>query len=1053
MDYTRKKDIKVIYGLEGYLVDDKKSSKWGNKDENLNGTFIVFDLETTGLSSRKNEIIEFGAAKVHNFQIIETFNSFVKPKEKIPMHITELTGITNDMVANSDPIEIVLPKFLAFCGDNILVAHNAKFDISFLERACHATLISKDFSVIDTLSLARSTIPDISRHNLKSLTRYYKINLENHHRAIDDAMATAKIFIHLIKTCEEKGAITANDIDKVFDRELAIKKMDTYHIIILVKNTVGLKNLYRLVSMSHLNYFYKRPRIPKSILTQYREGLIIGSACENGEVFKSILNDVSHEEIESIVDFYDYLEVQPLGNNQFLIDKHLVNGVDDLIHINKSIIQWGKNCGKPVVATGDVHFIEPHDEYYRRILLHGQGFSDAEDQPPLYYRTTNEMLDEFYYLDSETAHEVVITNTNKIADLIEDILPIPDGTYPPVIEGSDQEITDMVMNNAHERYGNPLPDIVTERIDRELSSIIKNGYSVLYIVAQRLVKKSNDDGYLVGSRGSVGSSLVATFCNITEVNPLPPHYVCPKCKHSEFYDSSEFGVGPDLPDEICPHCGAMYDKDGFDIPFEVFLGFDGDKEPDIDLNFSGDYQPIAHKYTEELFGKGKTFKAGTIGTIADKTAFGFVLHYLEETNKQVTNAEIERLVDGCTGIKRTTGQHPGGIMVVPENKDIYDFSPIQRPADDVNSDIITTHFDYQSISGRLLKLDILGHDDPTVIKMLEDITGVNAKEIPLDDKETMAIFTTNEVLNLEDSDTGSPLGTNGIPEFGTGFTQSMLLDTKPTTFADLIRISGLSHGTDVWLGNAQTLIQEGTCTLKEVINTRDSIMIYLIQKGLPKKISFTIMEKVRKGKGLTEEHIQIMKEHDIPNWYIDSCQKIKYMFPKAHAAAYVTMAFRIAYFKVHYPLAYYATYFSIRGDDFDAHIAVQGKEFIRNEIKAIKDKGNEATTKEKSKLTVLELVLEMYCRGFGLLHVDLMKSHYKKFIIQGENLLPPFNALEGIGDKAALNIYEAREEGPFISVEDLQKRSKISKTNIGILSKHGTINFLPESNQISLFNL
>lgn len=1053
MEYTRGKDIKMIYGLEGYLVDDKKSAKWGKKDGNLDGTFIVFDLETTGLSSRKNEIIEIGAVKVHNHQIVETFGSFVKPKEKIPMKITELTGITDSMVANAETIEAVLPKFLDFCQDYILVAHNAKFDLSFLEKACHICNMPKDFSAIDTLSLARNAIPEISRHNLKALTKYYKINLENHHRAVDDAMATGKVFIQLLKTCKDKGASRANDIDKVFDNELAIQKMDTYHIIILVKNNTGLKNLYKLVSMAHLKYFYKRPRIPKSVLAKYREGLIIGSACESGELFQSILKEASNEEIEDIANFYDYLEIQPLGNNQFLIDKNIVSSVEDLIDINKKIIQLGKNCSKPVVATGDVHFLDPHDEYFRRILMHGQGFSDAENQPPLYYRTTQEMLDEFYYLDQDTAKEVVITNPNKVADAIEKILPIPDGTFPPVIEGSDQEITDMVMNNAYEKYGNPLPEAVAKRVDRELTSIIKNGYSVLYLVAQRLVKKSNDDGYLVGSRGSVGSSLVATFSNITEVNPLPPHYVCPQCKNSEFLDSSEYGVGPDLPDKDCPSCGAKYHKDGFDIPFEVFLGFDGDKEPDIDLNFSGDYQPIAHKYTEELFGEGKTFKAGTIGTVAEKTAYGFVAHYLEETGKQVTGAEIDRLVAGCTGIKRTTGQHPGGIMVVPEDKDIFDFCPIQRPADDTNSTITTTHFDYHSISGRLLKLDILGHDDPTVIRMLEDLTGVDATNIPLDDKETMSIFTSNEVLKLEDPDMGSPLGTYGIPEFGTSFTQSMLLDTKPTAFADLIRISGLSHGTDVWLGNAQTLIQEGTCTIKDVINTRDSIMIYLMQKGLPPKTAFVIMEKVRKGKGLTEEDIIIMKEHDVPDWYIDSCQKIKYMFPKAHAAAYVTMAFRIAYFKVHYPLAYYATYFSIRGEDFDAHVAVQGKEFVRKEIKMIRDKGNDATTKEKSKLTVLELVLEMYCRGFGFLPVDLMESHFNKFLIKEDKLLPPFNGLEGIGEKAAQNLYEAREEGPFLSIEDLQRRSKISKSNIDILSKHGAINFLPDTNQISLFSL
>ncbi|MPW25838.1 PolC-type DNA polymerase III [Alkalibaculum sp. M08DMB] len=1051
MEHSRGKDIKIIYGLEGYLVDDYKSSKWGKKDSNFEDTFIIFDIETTGLSSQNNEIIEIGAVKVRNYQVIETFTSFVKPKMKIPIKITEITGITNDMVMNQEPIEIVLPKFLDFCEEHILVAHNAKFDLSFIEKSCSRLSLSRDFSVIDTLSLARSAIPQISRHNLKALTNFYKIKLDNHHRALDDAMATAKIFINLIKTSEENGAKSANDINHVFDNQRAVQRMDMNHVIILVKNYTGLKNLYKLVSDSHLKYFYKKPRIPKSLLNKYREGLIIGSACENSEIFKSILNDTSTEELADIVSFYDYLEVQPLGNNQFMVDNNRVNSVSDLIEINKKIIDLATDYNKLVVATGDVHFLEPHDEYYRRILMHGQGFRDADKQAPLYYRTTQEMLEEFNYLNKETAEKIVIHNTNAISDLIEKITPIPDGTFPPIMEGSDEEIREMVMGNAYSKYGKPLPKIVEARLDKELTSIIKNGYSVLYLVAHKLVKKSNDEGYLVGSRGSVGSSLVATFCNITEVNPLQPHYICPNCQHSEFFDSNDVGVGPDLHNKDCIICGTPYDKDGFDIPFEVFLGFEADKEPDIDLNFSGEYQAIAHKYTEELFGVGKTFKAGTISTIADKTAYGFVKNYLEETNKTITNAEISRLVGGCSGIKKTSGQHPGGIMVVPEYKDIYDFCPIQKPADDMDSEIITTHFDYHSISGRLLKLDILGHDDPTMIRMLEDITGIDAKSIPLDDKKTMDIFTTNEVLNLVDKDIGSPIGTYGIPEFGTHFVREMLLTTKPTAFADLVRISGLSHGTDVWLNNAQSLIQQETATIKDVICTRDDIMVYLIYKGLPSKNSFTIMEKVRKGKGLNDDDVKLMKEYSIPEWYIDSCNKIKYMFPKAHAVAYVTMAFRIAYCKVHYPLAYYATYFSIRADEFDAHIAIQGKDVVRKHVCEMKKLGNNASTKEKSQLTILELILEMLCRGFEFLPVDLMQSHYNKFIIVGNKLLPPFNALEGIGDKAALNLYNSKYQGDFLSIEDLQKRAKLSKTNIEVLTKHGSINFLPVSNQISLF--
>lgn len=1051
MELGRELGIKVIYGMEGYLVHDDSFPKWGEKNQSLDGAFVVFDVETTGLSAKNSEIIEIGAAKVNNGQIVETYQSFVRPKVRVPVKITELTGISDDMVRTQRDLPTVLNEFLDFVGESTLVAHNARFDMSFLEGACRKLGIEKEFAVVDTLALARNLLTDLSRFNLKALTRYFKIDLSNHHRANDDAVATAKVFFQLLNKCREKGAQTTDDLNEFFDGDTAIKKMDTHHILILVKNPTGLKNLYKLVSLSHLRYFHKRPRIPKSLLNRYREGLIFGTACESGELFTALLNDRSQEELETIVSYYDFLEIQPLGNNQFLLDRGMLTGPEELKSINKRIVALGERFNKPVVATGDVHFLDPEDECYRKVLQCGQKYEDYAKQPPLYYRTTEEMLKEFAYLGDDTAYKVVVHHPREIAESIETITPIPDGTFPPKIEGSDEEIRSMVERAAMEKYGDPLPELVEQRVRRELDSIINNGYSVLYLVAHKLVKKSMEDGYLVGSRGSVGSSLAATFSGITEVNPLPPHYVCPDCKNSEFFDSSKVGSGPDLPDALCPVCGSSYLKDGFDIPFEVFLGFEGDKEPDIDLNFSGAYQSVAHKYTEELFGTGNVFRAGTISTLADKTAYGYVKNYLEENGFLVTNAEISRLVKGCTGVKKTTGQHPGGIMVVPSDKDIYDFCPIQKPADDVDSETITTHFDYHSISGRLLKLDILGHDDPTVIRMLEDLTGLDATKIPLDDPQTMSLFTSHDALGLQDREIGTPIGTYGIPEFGTGFVREMLLDTKPTAFSDLIRISGLSHGTDVWLNNAQELIVNNTATIKEVICTRDDIMVYLIHMGLPSKRAFSIMENVRKGKGLKADDVTLMKEHQVPQWYIDSCNKIKYMFPKAHAVAYVTMAFRIAYFKVHHPLAYYAAYFTVRADDFDAHLAIQGKEAVAKRIREIKEIGNGATAKDKSMLTVLELTLEMICRGYSFLPVQLYESHASHFQIRDGKLLPPFNALEGIGLKAAQSMYETQSEGAFLSIEDLQARTKLSKSNIEVLMKHGAINNLPLSNQISLF--
>ena len=1044
-------NIKIIYGVEGYLVDDIGAVIWGDYGGDLDQSFVIFDIETTGLSPLKDEIIEIGAVKVEKGLITSQYRSFINPGFSIPYRISNLTGITDEMVKDAPNIGEVLGKFLDFCGNSVLVAHNAKFDTGFLKSAGKKVNIKIKNPILDTLALSRLALPNLKRHRLNNIVKHFGINLENHHRALDDAYATAEAFLKLISIGKTLGALELEDLNHVFRNKESIKKMDSYHVIIIVKNLIGLKNLYQIISKSHLEYFYKKPRIPKSLLKRYKEGLLIGTACEAGELYQGIIRGGGQKELEKILSLYDYLEIQPLGNNSFLLDKDILEDMEQLKDINKRIVSLGQEYNKPVVATGDVHFLNAQDAIFRRILMFGQGYQDADRQGPLYFRTTEEMLEEFAYLGEEKAKEVVITNTNYIADQTENILPIPNGTFPPKIDGAEEDILEMTMKKAKEVYGKELPEIIEKRLDKELNSIINNGYAVLYLIAHKLVDKSLKDGYLVGSRGSVGSSLVATFTDITEVNPLPPHYVCPKCKKSEFFDISIAGVGPDLPDKDCPNCGTRYRKDGFNIPFEVFLGFEGDKEPDIDLNFSGEYQGIAHKYTEELFGRGQVYKAGTIGTIAEKTAFGFVKNYIDENNLTLHNAEISRLVKGCTGVKRTTGQHPGGIIVVPKDKDIYDFSPIQRPADDTTSDIITTHFDYQSLNGRLLKLDILGHDDPTAIRMLEDLTGVDARKIPLDDENTMKIFKSTEVLNLKPKDIGCPVGTFGIPEFGTRFVRQMLEDTKPTAFADLVRISGLSHGTDVWINNAQQLIRNNTCTIKEVISTRDDIMVYLIYKGLNPKSAFRIMEDVRKGKGLTIENIKEMEANKVASWYIDSCNKIKYMFPKAHAAAYVMMAFRIAYFKVHYPLAFYATYFTLRSDDFNADLVLRGKTFVEDKIKELESKGNEMTAKERGLLTVLEVSLEMYCRGYNLLPVDLYKSHAQRFIIKDKALLAPFNSLPGLGTKAAYNIMEARKDNAFISKEDLRGRCKISKTVIEILDQHGSLKGLPDSNQLSLF--
>lgn len=1062
MNAADKSDLKVIYGVEAYLIDDLGNAVFSPRGQNLDDTYVVFDIETTGLSKEKEMITEIGAVKVADGKIIDRFSTFVNPQRPISAEITKLTGITDDMVKDAPTIENVLPEFLKFCEDTVLVAHNASFDTGFIRIAAErAGLGELHHTIVDTLELARALLPELNKHKLDIVCEHLGVTLNGHHRAVNDAEATAEVFIKFLDMLAEKKVFTLDEINVLASRTVNYKKLRAYHAIILVKNYTGLRNLYELVSMAHIDYFFRRPRIPKSKFMQMREGLILGSACEAGELYRALLDGEPKQRIEELVHFYDYLEIQPLGNNKFMIDSPRVENIhsmEDIKNMNRKIVELGETYGKPVVATCDVHFIDPDDAAYRKIIMAAEGFPDADNQPPLYFRTTDEMLAEFDYLGEEKAREVVITNTNLIADQIEKIKPIPDETFPPKIEGADEQLRQICMDKAHSIYGDPLPPLVQERLETELNSIISNGYAVLYIIAQKLVWKSVADGYLVGSRGSVGSSFAANMAGITEVNSLPPHYVCPNCKYSDF-DSDlvksyamEEASGCDMPDMNCPKCGTLMHKDGHDIPFQTFLGFEGDKEPDIDLNFSGEYQQTAHAYTEELFGVGHVFKAGTIGTLADKTAYGFVKKYFDEREITAHNAEITRLMNGCTGVKRTTGQHPGGLMVVPSDHNIYEFCPIQRPANDVNSTVTTTHFDYHSISGRLLKLDLLGHDDPTVIRMLYDLTGVNPQTVPLGDPATMSLFESPAALGVTAEDIGCETGTLGIPEFGTKFVRGMLLDTKPKTFADLLRISGLSHGTDVWLGNAQTLIENGTITLKETISTRDSIMIYLINKGVDKKKSFKIMEKVRKGKGLTDEDIADMKAADVPDWYIESCQKIKYMFPKAHAAAYVMMAFRIAYFKINYPEAYYATYFTVRAcDDFDYSCMCKGMDVAKAAMREIHAKGMEATAKDKAKMTVLELIVEFYARGFKFLPIDLYKSDSRKFIVTEEGLIPPFNSLQGLGTNAAQSIVDGRAAGKFHTIEELKERTSLGRSLIDLLKENGVLNGIPETNQLSLF--
>ena len=1063
---SKEEDFKVIYGVEGYLVDDLKEVVENSKGQSLDSAYVVFDLETTGLSATNNKIIEIGAVKVEQGKITDRFSTFVNPKEPIPFEIEQLTSISDDMVIGAPVIEDILPDFLKFCEGCVLIAHNASFDAGFIEENCRRMGIPTDFTVGDTVAMARILLPSLSKFKLDNVAKALNVSLDHHHRAVDDAACTAEIFVKFIEMFKARDAFTLDAVNEMGKSNTgAIKKLPTYHIIILAKNDIGRVNLYRLVSLSHLDYFARRPRIPKSELAKYREGLIIGSACEAGELYQAILRGAPSQEIARIVEFYDYLEIQPLGNNAFMIrdEKNPVNSEEDLKENVRKIIRLGEEFGKPVAATCDVHFIDPEDEVYRRIIMAGKGFTDADQQAPLYLRTTEEMLAEFEFLGAEKAEEVVITNTNMIADMCEHLSPVRPDKCPPVIPDSDKILRDICYNKAHEIYGEDLPEVVTERLERELKSIIGNGFAVMYIIAQKLVWKSNDDGYLVGSRGSVGSSFVATMAGITEVNPLSPHYICPNCHYSDFdsEDVKKFSgmAGCDMPDKDCPVCGTKLKKEGFDIPFETFLGFKGNKEPDIDLNFSGDYQSKAHKYTEVIFGAGQTYRAGTIGTLADKTAFGYVKRYYEERGSSKRNCEIDRIVLGCTGIRRTTGQHPGGIIVLPLGETIYSFTPVQHPANDMTTDIVTTHFDYHSIDHNLLKLDILGHDDPTMIRMLEDLTGIDATAIPLDDPQVMSLFQNTDALGIKPEDIGGTrLGSLGIPEFGTEFAMQMLIDTHPTHFSDLVRIAGLAHGTDVWLGNAQTLIQEGKATISTAICTRDDIMTYLISMGLESEMSFKIMEAVRKGmvaKGKCdkwEEWKKEMQDHNVPEWYIWSCEKIKYMFPKAHAAAYVMMAWRIAYCKINYPLAYYAAYFSIRADAFNYEIMCQGRERLEYYMADYKRRSDTLSKKEQDTLKDMKSVQEMYARGFEFMKVDIYRAEAHKFQIIDGKLMPALSTIDGLGDKAADALVEAAAQGPFLSRDDLRQRSKLSKTVIDLMGDLGLLDGLPESNQLSLFD-
>ncbi len=1069
--------FKILYGVEAYLVDDLKEIVTGDKGQSLADDFVVFDIETTGFSPVHNCIIEIGAVKISGGQITDRFSTFVNPKVPIPFEIEKLTGIRDETVLDAPLIQTVLPEFLDFCKGCVLVAHNANFDMSFIMENARRLGLPTEYTYVDTVGIARILLPGQAKHTLDAVAKTLGISLENHHRAVDDAECTARIFVKFIHMLGEQEVGTLAQVNALGASSVdLVKKLPSYHTIILAKNDMGRINLYRLVSQSHLTYFARHPRIPKSLVEKYREGLIIGSACEAGELYRALLDGQSEIQIARLVKFYDYLEIQPQGNNKFMIASEKirsVNSFQDIQELNKRIVKLGEQFHKPVVATCDVHFLDPSDEVYRRIIMAGKGFEDADEQAPLFLHTTEEMLEEFSYLGSDKAYEVVVKNTNRIADMIETIAPVRPDKCPPVIDDSDKTLTKICYDKAHEIYGPDLPEIVEARLQRELNSIIKNGFAVMYIIAQKLVWKSVEDGYLVGSRGSVGSSFVATMAGITEVNPLSPHYYCSECHYVDF-DSDEVKAyagkaGIDMPDKACPVCGAALHKEGFDIPFETFLGFKGDKEPDIDLNFSGEYQSKAHKYTEVIFGAGQTFRAGTIATLADKTAFGYVKRYFEEKGIHKRSSEIDRIASGCTGVRRSTGQHPGGIVVLPIGQDINSFTPVQHPANDMTTDTVTTHFDYHSIDHNLLKLDILGHDDPTMIRMLQDLTGVDPTTIPLDGADVMSLFQNTEALGITPGDIGgTQLGALGIPEFGTDFAMQMVIDAKPKAFSDLVRISGLSHGTNVWLGNAQDLIMSGVATISTAICTRDDIMTYLIQMGVESEKSFKIMEAVRKGmvaKGKCaqwQEWKQDMLEHKVPQWYVDSCQKIEDMFPKAHAAAYVMMAWRIAYCKIHYPLAYYGAFFSIRAKAFSYELMCQGKAHLETVMKEYKRRMDAAASKEAGAVPLsnkeelaygdMRVVQEMYARGFSFEPIDIFRAQSRSFQIVGDKLMPSLNSIDGLGEKAADAIVEAAKYGPFLSKDDFRERTHVSKTVVDMMDSLKLLGDLPESNQLSLFD-